>query len=171
MSQSKDDNFILRTSAPTSPHSTPYVSHGPNLHRDSGFSSAIYLPSSDSLATKQPLPHGHVISPIQMRDAISSPNLHINSSQGHSPGHSLSVPNTTSTQCVSNLSTNLCSGLNFLNEGHSVNLSKSEPSCVEEATNSLSTTLEDYHGQYRELEKLEDVVVTLEQVLRVSEEV
>ena len=30
------------------------------------------------------------------------------------------------------------------------------------------TTLEDYHGQYRELEKLEDVIVTLEQILRVG---
>ncbi|KAK3102582.1 hypothetical protein FSP39_012348 [Pinctada imbricata] len=65
----------------------------------------------------------------------------------------------------SNLSGNENS-LNMVTEGHSVASSKNDPCNVEEATNILSTTLEDYHGQYRELEKLEDVIVMLEHVLR-----
>ena len=51
--------------------------------------------------------------------------------------------------------------------GHTVTLNKDEPTNIEDALHSLMTTLEDYHGQYRELEKLEDVVVMLEQILRV----
>lgn len=52
--------------------------------------------------------------------------------------------------------------------GHGITLTKDEPVHIEDALNSLSACLEDYHGQYRDLEKLEDVVVVLEQVLRVS---
>ena len=50
----------------------------------------------------------------------------------------------------------------------SVSHGQKEPITIEDALNSLSTSLEDFHGQYRELEKLEDIVVLLEQILRVS---
>lgn len=47
---------------------------------------------------------------------------------------------------------------------------RDDPTSIEEGLNVLTTSLEDFLGQYNELQKLEEVVVFLEQFIRVSEQ-
>lgn len=163
MTQTKDDNFILRASAPPSVHPSPHH-YG---HHLSSQSNAMYLPSGASPQFRNahsPPVTSRFVDPrqqIPQRYTVSQPNL--NSGAGTSP-----TPNRI-THFMSSGSSDTYGNMHFnVAMGHGITLTKDEPVHIEDALNSLSASLEDYHGQYRELEKLEDVVVVLEQVLRVS---
>lgn len=161
MTQTKDDNFILRASAPSSVHPSPHH-YGPHLSTQSN---ALYLPSGASPQFRNahsPPVTSRLVDPrqqIPQRYTVSQPNL--NSGAGTSP-----TPNRI-THFLSSGSSDTYGNMHFnVAMGHGITLTKDEPVHIEDALNSLSASLEDYHGQYRELEKLEDVVVVLEQVLR-----
>ncbi|XP_055998054.1 rho family-interacting cell polarization regulator 2-like isoform X2 [Ostrea edulis] len=161
LTQTKDDNFILRVSAPSSTYSSPHH-QGNHL---SNQSNAMYLPGGASpqftTAHSPPVTSRTVDSrqQIPQRYTVSQPNL--NSGLGASP-----TPNRIP-QFLSSGSNDTYGNMHFnVAMGHGITLTKDEPVHIEDALNSLSASLEDYHGQYRELEKLEDVVVMLEQVLR-----
>lgn len=161
VTQTKDDNFILRASAPPSVHPSPHY-YG---HHLSSQSNAMYLPSGASPQFRNahsPPVTSRFVDPrqqIPQRYTVSQPNL--NSGAGTSP-----TPNRI-THFLSSGSSDTYGNMHFnVAMGHGITLTKDEPVHIEDALNSLSACLEDYHGQYRELEKLEDVVVVLEQVLR-----
>ncbi|XP_061177903.1 rho family-interacting cell polarization regulator 1-like isoform X2 [Saccostrea echinata] len=160
LTQTKDDNFILRTSAPPTAHTSPNH-YGNHL---SSQSNVLYLPgaSPQFMNTHSPPVTSKLVAPrqqIPQRYTVSQPNL--NSGLGTSPTPSR-IP-----QFLSSGSHDTYGNMHFnVAMGHGITLTKDEPIHIEDALNSLSASLEDYHGQYRELEKLEDVVVMLEQVLR-----
>ncbi|KAJ8298725.1 hypothetical protein KUTeg_022785 [Tegillarca granosa] len=165
LQKTKDDNFILRTSAPPSVNSSPFHEGPISLqHRDSGFSSAINLPGVSPGTPKKrqapPAPH--------QREPPSSPPSQKSeyTEQFETPPGATSIQTSSSAPLLSHSLLNT-THLHFpVALGHSVDLAKDEATNIEDALHNLSTCLEDYHGQYRELEKLEDIVVTLEQVLR-----
>lgn len=165
LQKTKDDNFILRTSAPPSVNSSPFHEGPISLqHRDSGFSSAIHLPGvSPGTPKKRQAP-----SVPHQGEPQSSPPLQKNqyTEQFEAPPGATSLQTSSSAPLLSHSLLNT-THLHFpVALGHSVDLAKDEATNIEDALHNLSTCLEDYHGQYRELEKLEDIVVTLEQVLR-----
>jgi hypothetical protein len=168
LTTTKDDNFILRTSGilysnSSSPCRTGNgSSYSGETQKD--FNSAIHLPSASSPSTiKQHAPPAPEI--LEENKDISIEKSSDNVKPIAAPSFQAFI---TSSPISSFLSSSY-SHLHFpVALGHTVNLSKDEPTNVEDALHSLMTTLEDYHGQYRELEKLEDVVVMLEQILRVK---
>ncbi|CAC5400599.1 unnamed protein product [Mytilus coruscus] len=158
LTTTKDDNFILHTSGNHSSFSSPYRTvhsdNSFNLQRDSGFSSA-----NSPLGMKCHVPPVPV---MEIPEITSNNNIDI-----VKPMAAPSISPLVTSSPASSLLSSWYSHLHFpVALGHTVTLSKDEPTNVEDALHSLMTTLEDYHGQYRELEKLEDVVVMLEQILR-----
>ncbi|XP_069133439.1 rho family-interacting cell polarization regulator 2-like isoform X1 [Argopecten irradians] len=161
LSLTKDDNFVFRTSTASSAsaHSSPYPSsEGRLLHRDSGFSSAINLPTSSPVQSKKPL-HSPPSPPLETR----SPPL----TREGPPTHQSPVHPSSPVLSHSTLPSSVFNHLHFpVASSQGGTQVREEPQTVEDALTSLQTVLEDFHGQYRELERLEDVVVTLEHVLR-----
>ena len=130
----------------------------------------MYLPSGASpqfMNTHSPPVTSRFADPrqqIPQRYTVSQPNLN----SGVASSSSSPTPNRIP-QFLSSGSSDTYGNMHFnVAMGHGITLTKDEPVHIEDALNSLSACLEDYHGQYRDLEKLEDVVVVLEQVLRVS---
>ncbi|XP_063400417.1 rho family-interacting cell polarization regulator 2-like isoform X5 [Mytilus trossulus] len=164
LTTTKDDNFILRTSGNHSSFSSPYRTvhsdNSFNLQRDSGFSSVIHVPSANSpLGMKR---HAPPLPVMEIPEITTNNNIDI-----VKPMAAPSISPLVTSSPASSLLSSWYSHLHFpVALGHTVTLSKDEPTNVEDVLHSLMTTLEDYHGQYRELEKLEDVVVMLEQILR-----
>lgn len=166
LTTTKDDNFILRTSGIYSNSSSPCrtgnrSSYSGETQKDSN--SAIPLLSASSPSTiKWHTPPAPEILEENKDISIKKNSDHVKP---------IAAPSSQTFITSSPISSFLSSSYSHLHFpvalGHTVNLSKDEPTNVEDALHSLMTTLEDYHGQYRELEKLEDVVVMLEQILRV----
>lgn len=158
LTTTKDDNFILRTSGKhiisSSPHRT---GHSTTHHEDLGFTSDVHISSASSPAgVKRRAPPVPVQEETKIQIDTNSDDL-----------KTVVGPKPLMPSPITSLLSSSYSRLHFpVALAHTVTLSKDEPVNIEDALHSLMTTLEDYHGQYRELEKLEDVVVMLEQILR-----
>ncbi|KAL5006333.1 hypothetical protein ScPMuIL_015139 [Solemya velum] len=147
LQQTKDDNFILRTSNPHNPHinttdSLQYHSEAVLRHNDSGrtphrdtvhmfHGGGMYLPSRSS--SPPPLP----------------------------PRYSQVFPNSDTLPLPAYTHLHFPVALS-----HSSSPTKDDPTSVEDALSNLNTALEDFHGQYTEIQKLEIVLVSLERLLK-----
>ncbi|XP_052800054.1 rho family-interacting cell polarization regulator 2-like isoform X3 [Mya arenaria] len=159
ISQTKDDNFILRTNmASSSQHAMPSY-HGldsPHVSRLSEHMPAAYQQTGPILAQTS----GHM-------------QAGFHSSPAFMPSTDTTVQPLTSSQSTnqnSALVTSMPSVLHYPSmTSQPMPSSHGDENCVlniEDVIHNLSSTLEDYHGQYPVLQKLEDLVKFTQKLIR-----
>ncbi|KAL3842257.1 hypothetical protein ACJMK2_020290 [Sinanodonta woodiana] len=151
--QTKDDNFILRTSAhqvSVEPTAATYHGSVPTFRHSEYYPGSVEaspwtVGSTDLIAASASFSNVETTSETVTQAAESM----------QSTGYSQSLPPV--------FSFNLYNPKTY-SSGHIA--TKDDNWTLEEVIQSLSSTLEDYHGQYRELQKLEDLIISLEQMIR-----
>ncbi|KAH3887636.1 hypothetical protein DPMN_011654 [Dreissena polymorpha] len=165
MTQTKDDNFILRTNAPSSLNNmssfhgpdSPYVQSRLSDHLPDAYKQSGPLLSQTS---------GHV-----QAGFYSSPALMTTGASGQdTPVQTVSNSSVTNRNQNSALVTSLPSVLHYpsmtAHGAPGAIVEESSALNIEDVLHNLSSTLEDYHGQYPVLQRLEDLVKLAQKLIR-----
>ena len=162
LQKTADDNFILRTQTPTHQTSGAMAYHGfdsprvQNRHSDH----MIRTDQSGALFGHVPyLPGGYHSSPYLPGDVTDSGDFKDNTAR----------VNTQQTPLVSGSFPSVISHLHFPSVSLPIVRNSDDHSVLtlEDILHSLRSSLEDYHGQYTELQRLEDLLRTIEKLTRV----
>ena len=167
LQRTADDNFILRSQTPSQPPSGPMAYHGfdsphvQNRHSD-------HMGRTDQSAAvigRVPyLPGGYHSSPFLAGDITDSQDIRdnsvtVNTQQQQTPIFSTPLPSVL--RHLHFPSVSLQTQTTATSDDHSV-------LTLEDTLHSLRSSLEDYHGQYTELQRLEELLRTVEKLTRVS---
>lgn len=167
LQRTADDNFILRTQTPSHPTSVPQAYHGfdsPHVQNRHSDHMGRTDQSSAVIGRVPYLPGGYHSSPYlpgditDSRDSRVTPD--VNTQQQQTPLFSTPLPSVLRHLHFPSVSLQMQTAA-AASDSHSV-------LTLEDNLHSLRSALEDYHGQYTELQRLEELLRTIEKLTRVS---